>query len=202
MIQDVNLYTEDLKPKKDPLTLERAVALVAVLAVLVVLAALWSQWSLSQLQARQQKLAANIATAQTEVDSLSEKVAQQSESQALKQAVEQARLTLVHRNELAKRMENLTLSGTEGFSRYLEGLARQVTPGLWLTGVDISSAARHLELRGLARDGDLVPQYLQNLEQEPAFAGQRFGFFELERSDESAGLQFVVASQRPGESER
>ena len=73
------------------------------------------------------------------------------------------------------------LDNTQGFSTYLEGLARQHVEGLWLTGLSISNGGEQLGLTGSTVEAQLVPHYLQQLAAEKAFNGREFKTFQLTR---------------------
>jgi hypothetical protein len=78
-------------------------------------------------------------------------------------------------------------ANAEGFARYLEALARQALPGVWLTGVDLGGPRSALLIRGRALESQLVPTYIRRLNQEPAFAGKPVGELQLNaRGDASA----------------
>jgi Tfp pilus assembly protein PilN len=60
-----------------------------------------------------------------------------------------------------------------GYSRYLTALARQTTPGVWLTGLEIGGKAGALVIKGRALESSLVPAYIRALNREAPVAGRR-----------------------------
>lgn len=199
-MQQVNLYTEDLRPRKDPLTLNHAVLYTGMAVLVIALASLWARWDLARLQDRENRLASQLEQTRQQVESLSAQLEKRAPDAALERSVSQAREQLQTRRKLADRMGRLAKAGARGFSPYLEGLAKQIVPDLWITSLAISLPDQALQLEGMTRDGDQVLAYLQRLEQEPVFSGRRFSYFQLQRDEDSpAGLTFMLASQRPGE---
>lgn len=81
---------------------------------------------------------------------------------------------------------------TQGFSAYLEGLARQHVEGLWLTGMSISDGGEQLGLTGSAVEAQQVPRYLQQLAAEKDFNGREFKTFQLTRGDAPPRIDFTL----------
>ena len=67
-----------------------------------------------------------------------------------------------------------------GFAEYLRAFSRQSVNGLWLTGFTIAGSGE-LEIRGRVLSPDLVPSYIQRLNQEKVFAGRSFARLEMSR---------------------
>lgn len=60
---------------------------------------------------------------------------------------------------------------------YLYALARQASPGIWLTSIELHGD--RVSLQGGASDAAAVPAYLAQIMRLPEFKGQRFASFEL-----------------------
>jgi len=67
-----------------------------------------------------------------------------------------------------------------GFAEYLRAFSRQSVNGLWLTGFSIAGSGE-LEIRGRVLSPDLLPSYIQRLNQEKVFAGRSFARLEMSR---------------------
>jgi hypothetical protein len=81
---------------------------------------------------------------------------------------------------------------TQGFSGYLEGLARQHVEGVWLTGVTISDGGEQLGLTGSTLDAQLVPRYLQQLSAEQVYKGREFKTFQMLRGEAPPHIDFTL----------
>ncbi len=68
----------------------------------------------------------------------------------------------------------------QGFAEYLRAFSRQSVNGLWLTGFTIAGSGE-LEIRGRVLSPDLVPSYIQRLNQEKVLAGRSFARLEMGR---------------------
>lgn len=197
MIQRVNLYTQEFQHASQKLA---ATTLLGVaLVVLVGVAALggWYRYQAGVMEA-------DVADAQAAndrlleaVNLLGEQVQMRRPDSALESALERVTNTLSRRQRLLDRVERLASSQAEGFATPMSALARQVPDGLWLSRIVLRQD--QVSLQGATRQGSLVPVYLERLGEEPAFKGQVFGRFELNRGDDSPWIEFRVATRRDGE---
>ena len=69
------------------------------------------------------------------------------------------------------------LDNIHGYSRYMEAFARQIVPGLWLTGFSISGKA--LSIQGRTLSPELVPAYINRLNKEEVMRGITFASLEM-----------------------
>jgi hypothetical protein len=67
-----------------------------------------------------------------------------------------------------------------GFAEYLRAFSRQSVNGLWLTGFSIAGGGE-IEIRGRVLSPDLLPNYIQRLNQEKVLAGRSFARLEMSR---------------------
>lgn len=194
MIQQVNLYTDELRPTKEPLQARAAGGLLIVLLVFLILAGGFAHWESGNARESQQAMQAQVNALQDELAALEQTVAAKVEDpdlvnvmRELDQAVQQRRLVL-------SQVESLVLTDGGYFSAYLEALARQTLDGLWLTTIDLGRSASDIRLTGQTRAGERVPEYLQRLSNEPAFNGSEFHTFTLDRGEEGRLIHFRVAT--------
>lgn len=199
MIQRVNLFTEDLRPRKERLQAGTALAIVGVGLLLVILAA-------GVMHFQNMDLAARVTSLEQQNRQLEQAVAQLEETAQARQPdadleAELAKVTetLARRQRLLEKVESLVLSEDRRFSPGMAALARQIPEDVWLTGITLAAEADQVILEGRSRSGALVPEYLERLGQEPAFSGKTFSAFRLSRPEEGAWIEFHVASQRTGE---
>lgn len=87
------------------------------------------------------------------------------------------------------------------YSDRLVSLGRQNLRGIWLQTISLGSGGEQVTLKGETTKGELVPEYLQALSEEPVFSGLRFDLLEIARFDEneakqgaSIPLQFEVSA--------
>lgn len=199
MIQQVNLYKAEFRPRRQWLT-----ATSAVFAVVIVLAVVLATggWFRHQATGLEQSVANEQATnerLEQSIETLGNEIQARRPDPELEQAIERVTDTLSRRQRLLERVERLANNPSDGFSGPMTALARQIPGGVWLTGLNLQPG--NITLEGRTGAGDLVPAYLERLGGEAAFAGQSFSDFTLSRSDEHPWIEFRVATTRDGEGE-
>lgn len=200
MIQQVNLYTDELRPRKEPVKAQTAFLALLAALLLVVVAAVMVRLEAADLASRQAALQQEIATLENQVGTLTVQIEAHRIDPALEKELEQVTRTLAKRQRLLAEVEGLVSADTDGFSGYLAALARQIPEGLWLTGVRLDLIQGQVSLAGRTRAGSQVPVYLEKLGDEPIFEGRTFENFWLERGEEGRWVEFVVGTERqPGD---
>jgi len=199
IIQQVDLYTDELRPRREKLQAGAALFVLALALVMVVVAAGVVRYQESGLQARVGALQQQNEQLQNSVEQLTGKVGVLQPDPDIEAALERVTATLVRRQQLLARVENLIATETSGFSAPLSALARQVPQGLWLTQIRLDALQGKISLEGKAQSGRLVPVYLEQLGGEPAFAGKTFSSFRLGRQDDGRWIEFRVATDTDGE---
>jgi hypothetical protein len=66
------------------------------------------------------------------------------------------------------------LTNSASYAEYMRALARQSLAGLWLTGFKVGKGGAEMEISGRALQPELVPSYIQRLNQERAMHGRAF----------------------------
>jgi len=199
MIQQVNLYTDELRPRKENLQAGTAVGVLILALVLVACVAGFLTYENSVMANKASRLDQQNQQLEQAVAELSTAVQARQPDAEVEEALNRVTQTLARRQRLLERVESLVLSEGRNFSPQLSALARQIPEGVWLTDVILESGQDRVTIEGRTRDGALVPLYLENLGDEAAFAGQTFGAFRLMRSEEGRWIDFHVSSKREGE---
>jgi Tfp pilus assembly protein PilN len=102
----------------------------------------------------------------------SKQFSEQGASRALLADVQSTEARLQERKALLDDVHTGAGGDTQGYSRYLRGLARQNVQGLWLTGAEIGGKANQIVIKGRALDSALVPTYIRALNREEPFTGR------------------------------
>lgn len=200
MIQQVNLYKPELRPRQQHMTAVGVALVAAGLVVLVLAAGGWFHYRAADIEQTLQDERAGNEQIQQSIERMSTEIEGRRPDPQLELAVQRVTDTLSRRQRLLERVERLTNNRSDGFAAPMAALARQVPENLWLTGLRLQQD--RVSLQGRTRTGSLVPVYLERLGQEPAFAGQVFGQFELTRSEEHPWIEFRVATRRDEEASR
>ena len=77
-------------------------------------------------------------------------------------------------------LEGGALGNRDGFARYMQAFSRQAIDGLWLTGFSVGGAG-DVSIQGRVVKAELVPAYIQRLNNEPALKGRAFSALEVHR---------------------
>jgi hypothetical protein len=89
------------------------------------------------------------------------------------------RKTEIRQRQMRDALKNTMVSASPHYSEYLQALARQAQPALWITGLTMTDDGKDLALTGRMTDAAALPLYLTRLEQEERFRGRRFAQIEL-----------------------
>lgn len=197
--QQVNLYTNELRPRREKLRAGVALSVPAFAVVMVMLVAGVVRYQESRLQAKVSALQQQNEQLQNSVEQLTGKVNARQLDPEIEASLDRVTTALVRRQQLLGRVENLIATEATGFSAPLTALARQVPKGLWLTQIRLDAVKGNVGLAGKARSGQLVPVYLEGLGGEPAFSGKTFGSFRLGREEDGRWIEFQVATDSDGE---
>ncbi len=196
MYQQINLYQPLFRRQQKILS---AVTLLQVLAAVVaLLLGIYghARWQLAELERTQSALQLQYQQLEARLDML-ETAAPSTEHLALEAEIEQLQLTILERKELLSRLDRLPVGRSPGFAQFFEDLARQWSPGLWLTGVRLTRDGE-TELRGATLNPKLVPRYLQQLPDQPRFRSLNQGFVHLTRPEpDSREIEFVLIGREP-----
>lgn len=199
LVQQVNLYTDELRPHRENLQAGMAVSLLVLALAVIVVAAGVARYQESRLQAETRGLQHQNERLQRSVEQLTKEVEARQPDPEVEAALGRVTATLARRQRLLDRVENLIATETTGFSSPLSALARQVPQGLWLTNIRLDASNGAVGLAGKAQSGRLVPVYLEKLGDESAFAGKTFGSFRLDREEDGRWIEFRVATDADGE---
>jgi len=194
MIQQVNLYTDELRPRREKLQAGAALSVLALALVVVIVTAGVVRYQESRLQAQVEARQQQNEQLRQSVEQLTAEAEARQPDPEVEAALERVTATLSRRQRLLERVERLAAGETTGFSAPLAALARQVPKGLWLTHIRLDGRQGDVGLAGMTEAGRLVPMYLEKLGDEPAFAGKTFGSFRLDRGEDGRWIEFRVAS--------
>jgi MSHA biogenesis protein MshI len=199
MIQQVNLYTDELRPRKEKLQAGTAIGILVFGLVLVACVAGFFAYQNSVMATQASRLDHKNQQLEQVLLELAAAVRARQTDSEVEEALARVTQTLSRRQRLLERVESLVFSEGRYFSPQLAALARRIPEDAWLTGVILESDSDKVTLEGSSRDGALVPLYLENLSEETVFAGRTFGVFRLSRSEQGRWIDFHVSSKREGE---
>ncbi len=200
MTQQVNLWQPLADAPDSPLSARRVLQAVGVVAL-----ALLVVWGFARQRARSEtarlaRLESERAQAQVRLIELEQKSAAVAPDAALAAEVAALASEVEARHALVRAVEERALGSTTGFSARLAGLARRRVEGVWLARIRLASGGSDLTLGGHALAPALVPDWLDALRGEPAFAGSAFETVRIEDTGKAgAPIAFGLSTHRePG----
>lgn len=173
MSQQINLYNP-LFLKQEKHFSARSIAIA--LGVLVVGLGAFYTYALVQLRAAERAArdyTVQVASQRDQLMKLTAKLSPQARSKALEAEVARLEGEVKARQTVLAALGTGELGNTAGFSEFFAALARQVVPGVWLTGLVIGDSGNELLVQGRALRPDLVPTYLKALSSELMMRGRR-----------------------------
>lgn len=197
MSQQINLFNPIFLKQKHYFS---AATMVQALAVVVA-----GSLGMVAFEARQNRtLEAVLASTDRQVTSqreqlvrFSKEFSEQGASRALTDELSRVAERLRLRQALLGDMKTGVGGNAEGFSRYLAALARQSTPGVWLTGIEIGAKGGDLVIKGRALESRMVPAYIRSLNREAPMAGRAVGELRMSAKGE-AKQETAPAGAMPG----
>ncbi|WP_166258810.1 PilN domain-containing protein [Marinobacter salicampi] len=195
-VQQVNLYNDELRPRRTPLQATTLAVTLSVVIVALLLSGVFVRMQHSESEARLRALKTETSAIETSVAQLTAKVQSQRIDPRNTEAIEKVTAEIGQRQRLLAEVSRLVGDERSGFSPYMKAMARQVPANLWLTGFVVDLARSEIQLSGRARSGDHVPLYLEHLGQEPIFTGRRFEQLNLQREESGRWIDFHIASDR------
>lgn len=180
MSQNINLLTPAFRKQRRLLTLAKVAQCLGIM-----LAALFGYHYFLQQQVR--GISAELASAEELLNSqrgyvvkLKGKAAAPKVDAQLDADITRFETELKLARDSMEALSGGAFGNQQGFAEYLRAFSRQSVNGLWLTGFTIAGSGE-LEIRGRVLSPDLVPSYIQRLNQEKVLAGRSFARLEMSR---------------------
>lgn len=203
MSQQVNLYQPVFRKQKrkfSALAMLQATVLV-VLGIGLLYGYTW--WQVRQLRAEAAQTNKQLANLTKRMDETARQFGERLQSKDLQAQVQKLQEQVTEKQRLQQVLQSAQFN-TQGFSDYFIAFARQHTPGVWITGLEITGAADQLTLSGRSTNPELVPRYLQKLSAEKRLSGIEFQTFQMSRgsTDAKGGatsyVDFMAKTAGPG----
>ncbi|MDX1491625.1 MAG: hypothetical protein R3332_10075 [Pseudohongiellaceae bacterium] len=163
MIQQVNLYLPEYRPRNDWLTASRFGAIVAMVVVLLaVLSGI--DYGRRYLLEQEQGRVTRAVAAQTRVtEQIEEALAGMATDPALVRELSEREASLEQLEGTLSTLANLAQGNISGFSEHLMNMSRASFEGIWLTSISITDSGNTASLEGRAEEGAMVPKFVDRL---------------------------------------
>jgi hypothetical protein len=193
--QDINLLTGSPGRSSPQPTARRLAAALLVLIVCGIASSLWQSWRASSFERAVITLNADIDGVIMDLEERSQFLAERDADPALVAELKRREREVEDKTRVLDLLSGESVGNTDGFSAHLEALGRRHPYGLWLDTIRIADGGRELMLAGRTLQARLVPEFLNDLQREPALAGTAFASFTM-AGDDSAGepMRFALAT--------
>jgi len=194
-MQQVNLYTQDLRPKKVILPLAHIVTVVAVILFIQIIFTVYYQSQVTAVEDQLPSKQASVDQLQEQTVEMEAKLSAMRKDSSLVALNKRLTKRLTKRKQLISILDSLSIGNQFPFSNLMVGLARHRVDFLWLTQIQFADGGHKVGLKGKTLQAESVPHYLQMLRDETLFLGRTFDLFQL-ASDEDREklLHFTLSS--------
>jgi Fimbrial assembly protein (PilN) len=195
MMQDINLLTVSPgRTSRQPAARSLAMLLLA-LVVAGIGAGTWLEHRRAALEQSVTDLSDAIDQLVADLEERSNFLAERNADPALVAELKRREREADDKSRVLDLLSGESVGNTAGFSAHLTALGRRHPRGLWLENIRIAAGGRQLMLVGRTLHAALVPQYLSELQSEPALAGTAFATFTMAADDRTpTPLRFALAT--------
>lgn len=192
----INFYQQQLKPKKELLTLNSIVSVWGAVAAIMLLVFALFQFQVMELN--QQVMTANQLNSQlsTQADELKQKQAKHVPSAEKLAAVERLKKDIASKQASLEAISQFDAEQQVGYSGVMDSLAQLARSDISLSSIDINNSA--LDVKGYARDANVVPSWIAQFKQQISLMGRSFEQLSIGR-DEQDVVTFELKSKRGSE---
>ena len=194
-MQQVNLYTQALRPQHVVLPLSHIVAVVAVVLFIQIAFTAYYQSGVVAVEAKLPQAQANVDQQQQQTVEMEAKLNAMQKDPSLVALNNRLTKRLTARKQLISMLDSLAVGNQFPFSNLMTGLASHQVDFLWLTQIQFANGGHKVGLKGKTLKAESVPHYLQMLRDEALFVGRAFDLFELTSDEEHEKLlHFTLSS--------
>ncbi|MBY0268722.1 MAG: PilN domain-containing protein [Burkholderiales bacterium] len=179
MSQYINLFGPAFRKPRLLLSLNRAAMLAGLAAVVMIGLQFYHQHQLAGLQTELVSAQGLLKAQSAYTDRLKGETAQKGNT-GLAAEVQRLEMELKSARDAMAVLEGGALGNRNGFAGYLQAFSRQALNGLWLTGFTVGGAGE-VAIQGRVISPDLLPEYIQKMNREPALKGREFSALEMRR---------------------
>jgi hypothetical protein len=201
MSQYINLFGPAFRKPRLLLSLNRAAILAGVAALVMIGLLFYNRHQVEGLRAEVASAQGLLKAQSRYTDRLKGEGSAQKTNGGLASEVARLEMELKSARDAMGVLEGGALGNRNGFANYLQAFSRQALDGLWLTGFTVGGAG-DVAIQGRVISADLLPEYIQKMNKEPALQGRAFSALEMRRPvvppavPAQSGEKTVVATPR------
>ncbi|ACT48110.1 putative mannose-sensitive agglutinin (MSHA) biogenesis protein MshI [Methylotenera mobilis JLW8] len=174
MSQQINLVNLALIKQKQFLTLNSIAVILGVITIAMLTYYAYVKSEVNSLSMQRQQVANELIKIQTELKAITALHMPRDKDNALEKQIEALEESEKIHQKILNTLRQSSNMPTNSYAALMRAFAKQNIEGLWLTGFSVDSQTDTLNIQGRALRGDLVPQYINGLSNEPALKGKLF----------------------------
>lgn len=179
MSQQINLFNPIFLKQKKYFSLATIAQGIALIVFGALLFYAYAAYQVANMERQASEAAKRLAVEQERLSRVAAEFAPGKKSRLLEEELARLEGQLSARQKVLQYLQGGGLGDTAGFSEYLRAFSRQAIDGLWLTGFSIREAGAQMSLDGRALKPELVPAYIQRLDNEKVMQGKGFAGMEI-----------------------
>lgn len=181
MSQQINLLNPAFRKKLELFTALMLVQALIVLTLIMAGAYAYQNRQVTLLAKQAQAGVISLEQERVRLVKVAAEYAPRQKNVALEKRVTELEQLLKGEEAVLEVLQSGSLGNTEGYSSYMRAFARQTVNGLWLTGFSIKGAGKDMAIGGRTLRSELVPAYIQRLNQEAVTQGRAFAALEIQQ---------------------
>lgn len=206
MSQQINLFNPIFLQQKNYFSIVAMLQSLGLIVLGTLLMYGYALYEVDQLGQQSADTARRYADDEKRLSRYTAEYSPQQANQALQEELKAAETALAAQQYVLSTLKGSALGNTRGYSEYMRAFARQVVPGLWLTGFTITGDGAQMALTGGVLNPELLPQYIARLNRESVMHGKTFASLQMQQpSAESSSqkpsryVEFTLQSSESGE---
>jgi len=195
----VNLYTQAFRPKKERFTLAQGLVIIVSAILLMLTLTVLSENDITASAAKVNNVKQQVATLESEVDVLSDKVARHVQNPALEQQLALLKTRLKYRDELLVQLSQLAEVQSSGFAILMSDLALQRDKDIRLNQIRLAGSS--MTLQGIARNHDAIPRWIGKFSAGKSLQGREFSQLNISRNKDDV-IAFTLTNKPTSEANK
>lgn len=187
MSQQINLFNPIFLRQKKYFSIVAMLEALGLILLGTLLMYGYALYQVSQLEEQSAETARRYTDDQGRLSRYAAEYSPQQANQALQDELKSAEAALAAQQYVISTLKGGTLGNTRGYSEYMRAFARQVVPGLWLTGFTITGDGAQMSLSGGVLSPGLLPQYIGRLNREGVMHGKSFASLQMQQPAAGSG---------------
>lgn len=191
----VNLYPEHLKPKRDYFTFSVVTGVWGATALILLLVYAFTYWQIKTVDSQLAEVNVQSQQLRQQLSEMQSRLNKHKPSSEKQAAIERLKVKIRAQEASLAAISRYDTSLQTGHSAMMLSLAKLGRNDISLTEIQIEGS--HLDVRGLARTANAVPNWINQFKQETTLVGRSFDKVRIGRNDDDV-IMFELKTQAEG----